>query len=127
VDSLVVLSFGIAFVLISTIAMTAIVNRFPADVPLLAVIASSVVGIALSACGVQALVLWANLIEIARIGNAHMSYRADRLPWNHHGWALFVSGLVLFAGTAAVRYSRERIAPRAHASEFHRAFDHRRP
>ncbi|MDO8679532.1 MAG: hypothetical protein Q7R30_13335 [Acidobacteriota bacterium] len=28
--------------------------------------------------------VWAAIVEMIRIGNGHMSYRAFRIPWSHH-------------------------------------------
>lgn len=47
---------------------------------------------------------WAGLWENFRLGNGHISYRLDRVPWGHHRGALFVGGLVLFWLVAALRY-----------------------
>jgi hypothetical protein len=104
IDASVGLSFAVMYVLLSAVLAGGLYRRFPVDEPVAASTASLLVGIVLSICGVVALGLWAGMIEIARIGNAHLSYRADSLPWGHHTLALFIAGTFLFVGTAAIRY-----------------------
>jgi hypothetical protein len=45
--------------------------------------------------------LWARIAETYRVGNDHMSYRADRLLWVRHQTALFSAAFVIFLLTAA--------------------------
>lgn len=52
---------------------------------------------------------WSALAEMARVGNGHLSYRVDRLPWARHRGAYFLGALLLFLSMAAFRYLR---APR---------------
>jgi hypothetical protein len=49
--------------------------------------------------------LWSWFVESYRIGNGHMSYRAQRLPWARHRAGLFAGALVVFwaAATAGAR------------------------
>jgi hypothetical protein len=48
----------------------------------------------------------ADLLEMIRVGNGHMSYRADRVPWAHYQASLFGLCLALFWAIAAVRFVR---------------------
>ena len=45
--------------------------------------------------------VWARIAETYRVGNDHMSYRADRLLWVRHQTALFSAAFVTFLLTAA--------------------------
>ena len=45
--------------------------------------------------------VWARIGETYRVGNGHMSYRADRLIWVRHQTTLFLAALVTFLLTAA--------------------------
>lgn len=45
--------------------------------------------------------LWARIAETYRVGNGHMSYRADRLIWVRHQTALFSAAFVTSLLTAA--------------------------
>jgi hypothetical protein len=48
--------------------------------------------------------VWAFLLETYRLGNDHLSYRADRIPWAHHRLILFVGGVVIFWLIAGLQY-----------------------
>jgi hypothetical protein len=113
-DLSVVLSFAILYALVSNIIVSGILGRFPVDQPTPAVIAFLIIAPVLSACAGLAFGLWAGTIEMVRLGNMHMSYRVDRLPFSQHPFGLFVSGAVLFWATVAFRYYRDyRVAHRA--------------
>jgi len=65
--------------------------------------------------GMAATQLWSWLVEMARFRNAHISYRAARLPVSaaQHGWLLWVAAMVLFAAVAiAVMALRRDVKPR---------------
>ncbi len=36
--------------------------------------------------------VWAGYVEMLRLGNGHLSYRARRIPWGHH----LINTIVLF-------------------------------
>ena len=66
--------------------------------------------------------LWSWCAETYRIGNDHMSYRADRLWWARHRFELFVSALGVFcvaAGVAAHRSARTTPDEKAGHSSLH--------
>jgi len=56
--------------------------------------------------------IWARIAETYRVGNGHMSYRADRLLWVRHQSALFLTAFITFWAAAEVtrrmlgKYSR---------------------
>jgi hypothetical protein len=63
--------------------------------------------------------LWSWVAENYRIGNNHMSYRANRLPWDRHRPNLFAGALFVFWVAAAARARKMRTdhsmpADRAH-------------
>jgi hypothetical protein len=113
VDLSVGLAFGVLYLLLSHAVVGGIQSRFSVEEPTALVVAFLGVAPAFGACGVLALGLWAGLIEMVRLGNAHMSYRVDRLPWSHHTLELFATGVFVFLATAALRwYCRYRPARR---------------
>jgi len=57
-----------------------------------------------SVAGVLLGEVWSDLMENIRLGNGHLSYRAERIPWGHHRLGMFVGGLVLFWLLAAVHH-----------------------
>lgn len=52
--------------------------------------------------------IWNGSSESYRIGNGHMSYRADRLFWAQHRLALFTAALVIF-WLAAIKAARRAL------------------
>lgn len=73
----------------------------------------SLVAAGLAVLGVEQ---WAGLCENLRIGNGHLSYRLDRLPWGHHRLALFAGALVLFWTMAYLRARAARVSGPIRAS-----------
>lgn len=49
---------------------------------------------------------WAWLAENYRIGNDHMSYRVQRLPWARHRAELFAGALIFWLAAAASASNR---------------------
>src|SRR5260221_91271 len=58
----------------------------------------------LSVAGLVSGGLWSGFFEMIRIGNAHMSYRAFRVPWGQHTSGLFVACAVVFWLVMFLRY-----------------------
>jgi hypothetical protein len=56
--------------------------------------------------------VWNWIVEGHRIGNSHMSYRADRLFWHNHRFELFVAALLIFWLTAILAARRGRLVLR---------------
>jgi hypothetical protein len=52
--------------------------------------------------------LWSGMFEMIRIGNAHMSYRAFRVPWGQHSLALFLACAGMFWIAMLVGYRARR-------------------
>jgi hypothetical protein len=51
---------------------------------------------------------WAGAWEGFRIGNGHLSYRVDRVPWGHHRGVLFFAGLAVFWLAAVMQFRAAR-------------------
>ena len=63
--------------------------------------------------------LWSWVVESYRVGNDHMSYRAQRLPWARHRAGLFAGALIVFwvaaaAGARKMKTNHSMPADRAH-------------
>lgn len=54
--------------------------------------------------------VWNWIVEGYRIGNSHMSYRADRLFWHNHRLELFVAALLFFWLAAILAACRVHLA-----------------
>lgn len=59
-------------------------------------IATTFASIVASAAVVMIGELWSWVVEMIRVDDGHLSYRALRLPWAHHRLEIFVVGLALF-------------------------------
>ena len=63
-------------------------RRFKMEaVPLLIAAALSSIGLAVAVVAIGQ--VWASAVEVMRIGNGHLSYRAFRIPWSQHRLATF--------------------------------------
>lgn len=52
---------------------------------------------------------WSWFVELHRIGNNHMSYRADRLVWAKQRFELFAASLMIFWSAAFNAARRMRL------------------
>jgi hypothetical protein len=59
-------------------------------------IATTFASLVASAAGVMIGELWSWIVEMIRVDDSHLSYRALRLPWTHHRFEIFAIGLALF-------------------------------
>jgi len=101
------LPFVLVYVFLSVLLVDKVRRRYPLDdglaVGLLMIfLASLPAGFGGALLGEQ----FAALIEMIRVGNGHMSYRADRVPWPYYQTSLFSFFFVLFWAVAAVRLVR---------------------
>ena len=60
--------------------------------------------------------LWDGVVEMARVGNTHMSYRAERLGWRQYSGEVFVLTVVLFWSAVIVCYRTNTLRPRGSSS-----------
>ncbi len=101
----VILSFALLYGLAATGIVRLVARRYPLNEGwpevLVAVLFTSAV---VSFTGVLLGEVWAFLLETYRLGNDHLSYRADRVPWVHHRLSLFLGAIVLFWLIAAMHY-----------------------
>jgi hypothetical protein len=105
-DALVMLSFAAIYVLVAYQIAARLFRGALADSAALAIGMSLAVAVALGVIGVLAGDVWAGLIESIRVGNGHMSYRVERVPWRQHPIQLFACGTALFIAVAGVRWKR---------------------
>ena len=117
VDVAVGLSFAIIYLLVAALAAGGLVRRFPPDDPLPAVVASCLVALVAAAVAMLAMPVWAGIIEMVRIENVHMSYRALQLPWNQHRAAVFLTALLFFLAVTGARYRGEQQRPTREATD----------
>ena len=96
-------------------SVSALQIRFTDDNPLVRLTAIAVTSLAIAATVVLLGGLWAGLVEIIRLGNEHLSFRASRVAWPGRAPAWFaasMSGVWLAAGAAhfASRHGHKRTA-----------------
>jgi hypothetical protein len=107
VDLAVTGSFAVLYVLLASRAARGLRRSFPLDGgvdSVAAVVATVMASVAVSFLGTLAGEWYALTVEMIRVGNGHLSNRAERIPWNHHRVALFLTGVALFWLIAAHRY-----------------------
>jgi len=108
VDAMVLVLFAAIFSLAANGVAGRLFDRFPRDEPWPALIATTGAAVFTSAVGVILGGLGSSIVEMAQVGNTHLSYRTSRLPWNQHWLALFAGGLILFAIIATIRWRQRR-------------------
>ena len=109
-DALVMLSFAAIYVLVAHQIAARLFRGALADSATLALGMTLAVAVAVSVIGVLAGEVWAMLVESIRVGNGHMSYRVERVPWRQYPMQLFACGAVLFITVAAMRWRQTRSA-----------------
>ena len=108
-DAAVLLVFAFAYVVIAHQLVGAVTRRFIDDERFALVAAVIIV----SAMTVFAAVLvgdsWSIGAEVLRVGNGHLSYRTERLPWQLYRPAIIATALGVFWLVAAVRIRTEKM------------------
>lgn len=102
-DLAVVLSFAVLYGFAASVVARRISRRFPPPEGrgvVLTAIASAIIG----AAGLLLGEVWSTTAENLRVGNGHLSYRVDRIPWVQHRLGFFVVCVVLFWLLAALEY-----------------------
>ena len=102
-DTAVLLVFGFAYVAIAYQLVGVVTRRFSSDERLALLAAVSIV----SGMTVFGAVLigdsWSIGAEVLRVGNGHLSYRTERLPWRQYRPAIIATALGIFWLAAVVR------------------------
>jgi hypothetical protein len=98
IDTAEVLPFALLYILIAVVAARMIWRRYaPAEngwSP--GIVMSLFVSLALAMASTMLGEVWNWFVESHRIGNNHMSYRADRLFWARHRFELFFAACMIF-------------------------------
>jgi len=84
-------------------------QRFPSGPPF--IVTTLLVSAVVAAAGVLLGELWSWLVEMIRVGNGHLSYRALRLPWTRHRTEILLAGVAIFLLTSWYRSRRPVEAP----------------
>ncbi|MBI3403612.1 MAG: hypothetical protein HY048_19535 [Acidobacteria bacterium] len=102
-DGVVLLSFLAMYVFVVSRVVRRIFRSAP-DHPAFVLSAVVIASIVLSVLGVAFLHIWAGAAEVFRVGNQHVSYRGERVPWRAFMPHLFAAGVIVVWATAARHY-----------------------
>lgn len=112
IDLAELLPFALLFCLTAVVGARMIWRRYPPPedgwVP--GITMSLFVSLAFAATSALLGEVWNWIVEGHRIGNPHMSYRADRLFWHSHRLELFLAALLIFWLVAILAAWRTRFA-----------------
>jgi hypothetical protein len=97
-DAAVIVSFAIQYAALSYFIAGEIRKR-TVNPAILTVYVSGICAVA----GVMAFDVWCGAMEDLRVGNGHLSYRGERIPWMHHRPSLWAAGVLLFWAMALWR------------------------
>jgi hypothetical protein len=107
-DAVVMLAFGGIYLVVARRVARLMFRGALADSVVLATVTSLAAAGAFALIGVLAGDAWSMLFEGLRVGNGHMSYRVERVPWRQHPAELFAIGVVTFVLVAVVTWHEQR-------------------
>jgi hypothetical protein len=108
-DAAVLLVFAWAYVVIAHHLVGAITRRFPGDERFALAAATTAVSVMTVFAAVLVGDAWSIGAEVLRVGNGHLSYRTERLPWRQYQPAIIAAGLAVFWLVAVVRIKRREL------------------
>lgn len=97
-----------AFLITATRASRLVTTRFRREDGAFRLLAFVFVTLAASASLVAVGGIWSAAVEMLRVGNLHMSYRAHRIPWGRHLPELFATSMVMMLTAVLVRDRQQR-------------------
>src|SRR6266545_1569486 len=104
-DVVVLLSYAAFYFLAAYYLAKRVCRRFPLrESWLMALLCTVGASILVSFAGMMMLETLSFITEVFRLGNSHLSDRANRIPWPYIRIPLFAGGLILFWLAAALRY-----------------------
>jgi hypothetical protein len=114
-DAMVFLALGTMYMMAAYAMAGRIARRFPADEWVAGAFAILALSLAAGLAAVSIGDILSTGAEILRVGNGHLSYRADRLPWRRHRAFVFAAAVGLFWLLSLLRYrdKRKTMTPRA--------------
>jgi hypothetical protein len=108
-DGAVLLVFAFAYAVIAYQLVGAVTRRFPGDERLALVAAMIIVSVMTVFAAVLVGDSWSIGAEVLRVGNGHLSYRTERLPWRQYRPAIIATALGVFWLVAVVRIKTARV------------------
>jgi hypothetical protein len=113
-DSAVLLLFALAYVGVAYRLVGVVTDRVSNDERFALVAAIIFASLMVAFAALLIGDIWAIAAEVLRVGNGHLGYRTERLPWRQHRPAIMVTGLALFWLVAAIRIA----SPKGFLSSF---------
>ena len=110
-DAVVLLVFAFAYVVVAYQLVGVVTRRFSGDEPFALVAALIVVSVTTVFVAVLVGDSWSIGAEVFRVGNGHLSYRTERLPWRQYRPAITATALGVFVLVAAIRVTTELARP----------------
>lgn len=107
-DAAVLLLFAFAYVVIAYQLVGAVTHRFSSDERFARIAAVIIVSVMTVPVAVLAGDSWSIAAEVLRVGNGHLSYRTERLPWRQYRPAIIATALGVFWLVTTVRIKAER-------------------
>ena len=107
-DAAVILSFGVLYAIVANYLAGRIRRRFPPGEDGFWIMMLTM-SVCVAVIGVAAGYLWSFVLEIYRLNDGHLSYRANRILWRQYWPVMFVGCFVVFWLVAMIR---SRIGPR---------------
>jgi hypothetical protein len=111
-DAAVLLVFAFAYVVIAYQLVGAVTRRFSGDERFALVAAVIIVSVMTVFAAVLVGDSWSIGAEVLRVGNGHLSYRTERLPWRQYRPAIIATALGIFWLAAVVRGQNRKSAGR---------------
>ena len=108
-DAAVLLVFAFAYVVIAYQLVGAVTHRFHSDERFALIVAVIIVSVMTVSATVLVGDNWSIGAEVLRVGNGHLSYRTERLPWRQYRPAIIATALGVFWLVAIVRIKTERV------------------
>jgi hypothetical protein len=107
-DAIVMLGFAVIYLAVAQQVAQRLLGGALADSRVLAAAVSLAAAGAFALVGLFAGEVWSAAIESIRVGNGHMSYRVERIPWRQYPIPLFIAGVALFMLVAATTWNAQR-------------------
>jgi hypothetical protein len=110
-DAGVLLVFAFAYIVIAYQLVGAVTHRFSGDERFALVAAIMIVSFMTAFAALLVGDSWSIATEVVRVGNGHLSYRTERLPWRQYRRAMIATAVGVFWLVAVVRIKTETMQP----------------
>ena len=117
-DAAVLLVFAFAYVVIAYQLVGAVTRRFSGDERFALVAAVIIVSVMTVFVAVLVGDSWSIGAEVLRVGNGHLSYRTERLPWRQYRPAIIATALGVFWLVAASGSKQKECRPLSDGAMF---------